>query len=62
MGEIQSAVFYSGTVKGQRTRGRPRRKWEDNIEMIGLELGVGRVDCFVFGWGLVNTVISFLVL
>jgi hypothetical protein len=42
MREMQS-VFYSGTVKGKRPQGRPKLKWEDNILMNILELGVERV-------------------
>jgi len=33
-----------GKSEGKRPLGRPRRRWEDNIEMDLQEVGGGRVD------------------
>ena len=33
-----------GKPKGKRQLGRPRRRWEDNIEMDHQEVGCGVVD------------------
>ena len=33
-------------LKGRRSLGRPRRRWEDNIEMDFKEAGRERVNCF----------------
>ena len=32
-GEVHNRVFYSETWEGKRLRGRPRRRWEDNVKM-----------------------------
>ena len=45
-GDAKCCVFYSATVKGKRPQGRSRLKWEDNIEMKLMKLGVESVDCF----------------
>jgi hypothetical protein len=55
MGEVRGAyIFLVGWPEGRRLLGRPRRRWEDNIEMdlreirlgmwigfIGLRIGTG---------------------
>jgi hypothetical protein len=33
-----------GRLEGRRPLGRPRRRWEDNIEMYLREIGFGDVD------------------
>ena len=33
-----------GKLEGKRTLGRPRRRWEDNINMDHQEVGAGRGD------------------
>jgi hypothetical protein len=33
-----------GKPEGNRSRGRPRRRWEDNIELDLQEVGCGRMD------------------
>jgi hypothetical protein len=37
-------VVVMGKSEGKRPLGRPRRRWEDNIEMDVQEVGGGRVD------------------
>jgi hypothetical protein len=34
----------AGKTEGKRQRGRPRRRWEDNIEMDLQEVGCGGMD------------------
>jgi len=34
-----------GKPEGKRPRGRPRRRWEDNIKIGLQEVGCGGVDC-----------------
>jgi hypothetical protein len=34
-----------GKPEGKRPLGRPRRRWEDNINMDLQEVGCGSVDC-----------------
>ena len=36
--------FRWGTLRGKRPLGRPRRRWEDNIEMDLLKIGCGGMD------------------
>jgi hypothetical protein len=36
-------IFF-GRPEGGRPLGRPRRRWEDNIEMNLMEIGLGVVD------------------
>jgi hypothetical protein len=63
MGEVRGA--YNILVRrpeGRRPLGRPRRRWEDNIEMDLREIGFGDVDWINFAqdrdrwWAVVNTV------
>ena len=56
-----------GKPEGNRTLGRPRRRWEDNIKMNLQEVGRGRGDWMELaqdrdGWrALVSTVMNFRV-
>jgi hypothetical protein len=43
-----------GRPEGKRSLGRPRRRWEDNINMDLGEIGINRVQWLVF----VNTVMN----
>jgi hypothetical protein len=46
MGEVRDAYnILVGRPEGRRPLGRPRRRWEDNIEMDLREIGFGDVDC-----------------
>ena len=36
--------FWWGIVRGKKPLGRPRRRWEYNIEMDLHEVGCGRTD------------------
>ena len=53
--------------EGKRPIGRPRRRWEDNIEMGLQEMGCGGMDWIELAqdrdrwWALVSTVMSFRV-
>jgi hypothetical protein len=45
MGEVRGAYnILVGRPEGRRSLGRPRRRWEDNIEMDRREIGFGDVD------------------
>jgi hypothetical protein len=45
MGEVRCAYnILVGRPEGRRPLGRPRRRWEDNIEMELGEIGFGNVD------------------
>jgi hypothetical protein len=45
MGEVRSAYnILVGRPEGRRPLGRPRRRWEDNIEMDLREIRFGVVD------------------
>jgi len=39
IGEINAYSIMVGKHKGKRPIGRPRRRWEDNIRMDGMEIG-----------------------
>jgi hypothetical protein len=44
MGEMRNVYkIFIGKPEGKRPRGRPRRRWEDNIK-IDKEIGCGIVD------------------
>jgi hypothetical protein len=65
MGEVRSAYnILVGMSEGRRPLGRPRRRWEDNIEMYLREIGFGDVDWIHWAqdsdrWlALVNTVMN----
>jgi len=45
MGEIRGVYrILVGRSAGKRTLGRPRRRWENNIEMDLQEVGCGDID------------------
>jgi hypothetical protein len=45
MGEVRGAYnILVGRPEGRRPLGRPRRRWEDNINMDLGEIGFGDVD------------------
>jgi hypothetical protein len=45
MGEVRGAYnILVGRPEGKRPLGRPRRRWEDNINMDVREMGFGDVD------------------
>jgi hypothetical protein len=56
-----------GKSEGNRTLGRPKRRWEDNIKMYVQEVGCGGMDSIQLVQGrdswraLVNTVMNFRV-
>jgi hypothetical protein len=60
--------FLVGKHEGKRPLGRPRRRWEDNIEMYIQEVGCGDMDWIELAqdrdrWGgenLVNAVVNLL--
>jgi hypothetical protein len=65
MGEVRGAYNISvGRPEGRRPLRRPRRRWEDNNEMVLREIGFGDVDWIHWAqdtdrWrALVNTVMS----
>jgi hypothetical protein len=37
-------MILVGKPEGKRPRGRPRRRWVDNIKMVLREIGCGDVD------------------
>jgi len=59
--------FWCGNLRGKTPLGRPRRRWEDNIEMELQKEGCGSLDSFELTYdmdrwrALVNTVINFRV-
>jgi hypothetical protein len=45
LGEVRNTYnILVGNPEGKRLRGRPRRKWEDNIKMTLWEIGWEDVD------------------
>jgi hypothetical protein len=65
MGEVWGAYnILVGRPEGRKPLGRPRRRWEDNIEMDIREIGFGDVDWILLAqdrdrWrALVNTVMK----
>jgi hypothetical protein len=45
MGEVRGSYnILVGRPEGRRPLGRPRHRWEDNIEMDLREIGFGDVD------------------
>jgi hypothetical protein len=45
MGEIRNVYkILVGKPEWKRPRGRPRRRWEDNIKIYPREIGFGGVD------------------
>jgi hypothetical protein len=65
MGEVRGAYnILVGRPEGRRPIGRPRRRWEDNIEMDLAEIWIGDVDWIHLAqdrdrWqALVNTVMN----
>jgi hypothetical protein len=69
MGEVRDAHnILVGSPEGRRPLGRPRRRWEDNIEMDLGEIGFGDVDSIYLAQdrerlrALVNTVMNLWVL
>jgi hypothetical protein len=63
MGEVRGAYnILVGRLEGRRPRGRPKRRWEDNIKIDLWEIGFGDVDWIHLAqdrdgwWALVNTV------
>jgi hypothetical protein len=56
-----------GKLEGKRPLGRPRHRWEDNIQMALQEVGGGRVDWMELAqdrdrwWALVGSVRDFWV-
>jgi hypothetical protein len=65
MGEVRGAYnILVGRPEGRRPLGRPRRRWEDNIQMYLWEIGFVDVDWIDFAqdrdrWqALVNTVMN----
>jgi hypothetical protein len=45
MGEVRGAYnILVGKPEGRRPQGRPRRRWEDNIEMDLRKIGFGDVN------------------
>jgi hypothetical protein len=65
MGEVRGAYnILVGRPEGRRPLGRPRRRWEDNIEMDLRAIGFGDVDLIHWtqDWdrwrALVNTVMN----
>ena len=67
MGEDRGVHRLLGNPEGKRPLGRPRRSWEDNIEIDLQEFGGGRRDWMELaqdrdGWrALVGTVMNFRV-
>jgi hypothetical protein len=63
-GEVRDAYILVGRPEGRRPLGRPRRRWEDNIEMDLREIGFGDMDWIHLAqdrdrWrALVNTVMN----
>jgi hypothetical protein len=65
MGEVRGAyTILVGRPGGRRPLGRPRRRWEDNINMALREIGFGDVDWIHWAqdrdrwWALVDTVMN----
>jgi hypothetical protein len=56
------------SVQGKRSRGRPRRRWEDEIRMDLREIGWGCIEWYQLAkgkgrwWSLVNTMMKLRVL
>jgi hypothetical protein len=53
MGEVRGAYILIGRLEGRRPLGRPRRRWEYNIEMDLREIGFG--DVVGFTWLRIGT-------
>jgi hypothetical protein len=49
IGEINAYSIMVGKHKGKRPIGRPRRRWEDNIRMDGMEIGWEGCICLRIG-------------
>jgi hypothetical protein len=65
MGEVRGACnILVGSPEGRRPRGRPRRRWEDNIKIDLRKIGFGNMDWIHLAqdrdrWrALVNTVMN----
>jgi hypothetical protein len=65
MGEVRGAYnILVGRTEGRRPLGRPRRRWEDNINMDLREIGFGDVDWIHWAqvrdrwWALLNMVMN----
>jgi hypothetical protein len=43
-GRVMHVEICMGKPEGKKPLGRPRRKWEDNIKMDLLEIGLGVMD------------------
>ena len=57
MEQVRSAFkILTGTPKGMRPLGRPRRRWEDNIRLNFKEIGINMRYWVLFGsgWGLLE--------
>jgi hypothetical protein len=68
MGKMRNAhKILVGRPEGKRPLGRPRCRWEDNIEMFLREIGLEYVDWINMAWdrdrrqAFVNTVMNLLV-
>jgi len=57
-------LFLVGKLKGKRSIGRPRRRWEDNVRMYLMEIRWEGVDWMHLSrdryqwWAVVNTVMN----
>jgi hypothetical protein len=64
IGEVRNAYILVGKLEGRRPLGRPRRRWEDNIQMDLREIGFADVHWIHLAqdrdrWrALVNTVMN----
>ena len=63
-GEERCIQGFGGEPDGKRPPGRPRRRWEDNIEMDLQEVGCGHIVWIDLAqdrdkwWALVNVVMN----
>jgi hypothetical protein len=65
IGEVRNAYnILAGKPEGKRTRGRSKRRWEDNIRMGLGEIRWGKYELYNLSqcgnrvWAVVNTVMS----